>query len=187
MPSYRRYLTGTNYCGPGGDGEIIGEVDAACARHDESYNQSYYRDYIRSQRADKVFLRDLAKSTPRGYRQRMTKYVAQRYFSAKTSFWDSFDNMLPSNNVGSGVIIASDGIPKSVYNKRKPRSSSKGATKKQVNQHYPLMIAPPGYRSYGLVPKYFKRVGVPAKKFYLSRRYTRRRNYFRNGFRKVRS
>jgi len=102
----RRFLTGTNYCGPGGYGPTLGEVDEACAQHDKAYTAPYMSDYVSSQRADGVFLRALSDAKPVGFRQYVTKYIAQRYFTLKTMANGYIEDAshghvaLPHNNYG---------------------------------------------------------------------------------------
>jgi len=101
MPSYvRRFVTGTNYCGPGGFGRTLGAVDAACEAHDASYTAPYMFDYFKSQKADKVFLQSLSYARPVGVKQYMTKYLARRYFDTKTKLHDMVDGVMIDPNQG---------------------------------------------------------------------------------------
>lgn len=84
-------FTGTNYCGPGGSGKVLGEVDDACSKHDAAYKKGFYLDYFKSQDADKVFLRRMWNARPDGVRQHLTRGIALGYFSSKVKFWDSME------------------------------------------------------------------------------------------------
>lgn len=84
----RFLFTGTNYCGPGGDGPTTSGLDEACRLHDSAYGNSSLSSYFKNQEADTLFLSNLTKVRPRGTRQRLTKYIAQKYFGYKTKFWD---------------------------------------------------------------------------------------------------
>lgn len=84
----RFFLTGTNYCGPGGDGDTTSGVDEACRAHDKAYGDAGYSSYLKNQKADTMFLSNLAKVRSTGLRQRFTKAFAQRYFGFKVGLWN---------------------------------------------------------------------------------------------------
>lgn len=98
MPGYiRRTVTGTNYCGPGGYGEPLNEIDEACKAHDASYSAPYLYDYIESKEADEVFYTRLSRARARGWREHATKFVGKRYFATKLTLNEMRKNILDPN------------------------------------------------------------------------------------------
>lgn len=86
MSFFRRTLTGTNYCGPGGSGPVLNAVDAACAAHDKAYTAPYLYDYYKSEKADRALVSSLYSARPVGWRDAFTKQVAVRYFTTKLKY-----------------------------------------------------------------------------------------------------
>lgn len=162
MDRVRRYVTGTNYCGPGGQGTTLGEVDAACKEHDANYNAPYLFDYLANQKADKLFLQRLSKAKPKGFRQHVTKFVAQRYFGLKTKLVD-----MSIRDPNQGSIIAMWG------GKRSLPSNVRGSPRKARvgNNVYPnagraLLIGPAPFIGPRNAPRWIQR----AMPYYRGRR-----------------
>lgn len=164
----RRFLTGTNYCGPGGDGETLGELDEACKAHDEAYTAPYLFDYLANQKADSLFLQRVRSSRPRGYRQRVTKFVADRYFSLKTSLVHVMSGHLRSNDQGQVLI------PNSGFKRRKLVDA--GPNKRKF-----LAIAPPGgaYKRVQRALPYYMGKRFVGRRPFAGRRYAPRPRYFK--------
>lgn len=180
MNAARRYITGTNYCGPGGSGRALGSLDEACRSHDADYKASYYMDYFRSQRADKVFLRRVEGSSPRDFRQRLTRDIARGYFGYKTTLWNSFDKMVGQRQVGDGVVVSVDGQNRLIGRQRKRKSSlPPNQVRKYAYVANPNFIAPPpaGYRAYSKNAKYFRRVPYKGQLF-KSKRFVAKKRIF---------
>lgn len=115
MSYFRKRLTGTSYCGPGGSGAVLNGVDAACKAHDEAYKAPYMYDYYKSQAADKLLLQRLSRTNPRGIRPRITKAIASGYFGIKTKLHDMAD----------GILVNQEGalMPVPGFKRRKPTVS----------------------------------------------------------------
>lgn len=136
-------ITGTNYCGPGGSGKVLGEVDAACAKHDNAYKAPFYTDYIKSQDADKVFLFDMRRAKPGNFRQSVTRQIALKYFTLKTSLWDMVSSEPMENKYPDEMVMVPYNVkrvdkrrhyaapPALPHNKVFVRSSTHGVYKKR--------------------------------------------------------
>lgn len=164
----RKFITGTNYCGPGGDGETYGELDEACKAHDEAYTSPYLFDYIENQRADKMFLQRIRSARPLGVRQHITKFVADRYFSLKTSLIDM---------KGLGQIRSADqGMIE--WPKRKGNFHHRGSEKAPKPGSPPrraLVVRPQWKRVAFKLPYYKGRRFTPRRPPFAGRRFTRYR------------
>lgn len=90
----RRAFTGTNYCGPGGDGPVLNELDAACKEHDDAYGKQGYSSYLANQDADSVFLRRIAAIKPGSRRERLTRAIAIGYFTGKVTAVDAIRKIM---------------------------------------------------------------------------------------------
>jgi len=166
----RRFVTGTNYCGPGGSGETLGEVDEACAKHDASYTAPYLYDYIESQRADSVFLRDIEQARPFGIRQSVTKYLASRYFDTKVRIHSMRQGRITDPNFG--FVKEKPRSPKTEYKHKAPQKwrmpdgVMRERSRLRVNR-FGAPVKSPWFRS----KRYFKR---PYKPFQRVRTFKRK-------------
>lgn len=175
----RRGLTGTNYCGPGGSGTTLGEVDEACAEHDAGYTAPYLYDYFESKAADELFLQRLDRARPVGFRQELTKAVAQRYFRLKLQFHSlrkglmQGDGYIVDPQEGRVVALPSNRQPFPQRKRRARSAITSGREKVQT-----MMIAPPPRRKRVQVAfPYYRGKRIYAKKRF--RRFTSRRLRYR--------
>lgn len=175
MSWLRRGLTGTNYCGPGGEGEPIGELDAACKEHDEAYTAPYLFDYVANQEADKMFLQRLRSARTSGIRQRVTKYVAQRYFGAKTSLISLMSGEIRDPNQGQVVLGVKKRKQAPIARYMKRRLAVRGAVPPPPLPRNRIPIPPPA------PPVRWRHIVTPLPYYRGRHRYARKtRRYFRS-------
>lgn len=181
----RRTLTGTNYCGPGGYGETTGELDEACKAHDEDYGAHPFRSWIKNQDADERFLRRLASMpSPKTGREKLTKVIAERYFSGKINLHYAI-NWIHKLMRARGYTEVS---PPKTYSQRRANNRKRyGALMERFNKYKQRKLNP-----FNDMAKYYKthsnpnqrrssrkrqvKVNVPKKRF-SRRRFFRRRRY----------
>jgi hypothetical protein len=74
-------LPGSNYCGPGGSGQVLHPTDQLCKNHDKFYK---YKHYFYNNDYDKQFLSSLNKRNPKGFYENLAHSFASSYFNSKS-------------------------------------------------------------------------------------------------------
>lgn len=76
----------SNYCGPGGDGQIQHQTDECCRIHDNCYSEDTLNKYLFYNNCDERFLNCLNKARLSSLRERAINTASSAYFKTKRFF-----------------------------------------------------------------------------------------------------
>lgn len=76
----------SNYCGPGGDGQIQHQTDECCRIHDNCYSEDTLNKYLFYNNCDERFLNCLNKARLSSLRERAINTASSAYFKSKEFF-----------------------------------------------------------------------------------------------------